>query len=266
METRAPGRQGMGGRRLRATLAWASPTLAFARCPVPLTLVLLVLAQGNQSVHDWLEGAEIGDREQSMTFASKGGYRAERHDTLGQTQARGAWKLTGNTLSVTVSSCKGPHCKTFATSFTAEVTVVGERALTVDPTPSNVPFARGSYYCHHQGCEKRIGVRLVAHAAASPAVRAVADRLIDRNVSRNTEVVWWAPRAEGTADASSVLYCPHEADADHKAAETVVADLAGLDWLGPLVPAAATTDCLWDVQVTVGDAVVLPEPAARAAP
>jgi len=266
METRAPARQGIGRRRLRATLPWASPTLAFARCPVPVTLVLLVLAQGNQSVHDWLEGAEIGDREQSMTFASKGGYRAERHDALGQTQARGAWKLNGGTLSVTVASCKGPHCKTFATSFTAEVAVVGERALTVDPTPSNVPFARGSYYCHHQGCEKRVGVRLVAHAAASPAVRAVADRLIDRNVSRNTEVVWWAPRAEGPADASSVLYCPRDADADRKAAQTVVADLSGLDWLGPLTPVAATTDCLWDVQVTVGDAVLLPEPAARAAP
>jgi hypothetical protein len=230
---------------------------------VPVALVLLLLAQGNQSVHDWLEGAEIGDREQSMTFASKGGYRAERHDVLGQTHAHGAWKLNGGTLSVTVSSCAGPHCKTFGTSFTAEVAVVGERALTVDPTPSNVPFTRGSYYCHHQGCEKRIGVRLVAHTAPAPAVRAVADRLIDRNVGRNTEVVWWAPRADGPADASSILFCPREADAAGKAADTVVADLAGLDWLGPLVPSPAPGDCLWDVQVTVGDAASLPEAAAR---
>ena len=233
---------------------------------MPLALVLLVLAQGNQSVHDWLEGAEIGDREQSMTFASQGGYRAERHDALGQTQARGGWKLNGGTLSVTVGGCKGPHCKTFGKSFTAEVAVVGERALTVDPTPSEVPFARGSYYCHHQGCEKRIGVRLVAHAAPSPAVRAVADRLIDRNVGRNTEVVWWAPRTEAPAEVSSLLYCPHEADAARKAAETVAADLAGLDWLGPLAPAVASGECLWDVQVTVGDAVAMPEPTARPAP
>jgi hypothetical protein len=233
---------------------------------VPLTLLLLVLAQGNQSVHDWLEGAEIGDREQSMTFASKGGYRAERKDALGQTQARGAWKLNGGTLSVTVSSCKGPHCKTFGKSFSAEVAVVGERALTVDPTPSDVPFARGSYYCHHQGCEKRIGVRVVAHSAPSPAVRAVADRLIDRNVGRNTEVVWWAPRVETPIEATSLLYCPREAEGARKAAETVAADLAGLDWLGPLTPAAASGDCLWDVQVMVGDTVAMPESSARPAP
>jgi hypothetical protein len=233
---------------------------------VPLTLVLLVLSQGNQSVHDWLEGAEIGDREQSMTFASKGGYRAERHDTLGQTQAHGAWKLNGGTLTVTVSTCKGPHCKTFRKSFTAEVAVVGERALTVDPTPSDVPFARGSYYCHHQGCEKRIGVRVMAHAAPSPAVRAVADRLIDHNVGRNTEVVWWAPRMEAPAEVSSLLYCPREAELAPKAAAMVVSDLAGLDWLGPLTPGAASGDCLWDVQVTVGDSVAMPEATGRPAP
>jgi hypothetical protein len=233
---------------------------------VPLTLLLLVLAQGNQSVHDWLEGAEIGDREQSMTFSSKGGYRAERHDALGQTQARGAWKLNGGTLTVTVSSCKGPHCKTFGVSFTAEVSVVGERALTVDPSPSDVPFARGSYYCHHQGCEKRIGVRLVAHSAPSPALRAVAERLVDRNVGRNTEVVWWAPRMDAPAERSSVLYCPREADAARKAADTVLADLAGMDWLGPLTPTAATDACPWDVQVTVGDSVAMPEPASQPAP
>jgi hypothetical protein len=230
---------------------------------VPLALVLLVLAQGNQSVHDWLEGAEIGDREQSMTFSSKGGYRAERHDALGQTQARGVWKLNGGTLTVTVTSCKGPHCKTFGKNFSAEVAVVGERALSVDPAPSDVPFARGTYYCHHQGCEKRIGVRLVAHTAPSPAVRAAAERLIERNVGRNTEVVWWAPRMETPAELSSVLYCPREADAARKAADTVVADLGGLDWLGPLVPTPATGECLWDVQVTVGDSVTMPEPAPR---
>ena len=109
-------------------------------------------------------------------------------------------------------------------------------------------------------------MRLVAHAAPSPAVRAVADRLIDRNVGRNTEVVWWAPRTEAPAEVSSLLYCTHEADAARKAAETVAADLAGLDWLGPLAPAVASGECLWDVQVTVGDAVAMPEPTARPAP
>jgi hypothetical protein len=233
---------------------------------LPLPLLLLVLSQGNQSVHDWLEGAEIGDRDQSMTLSSKGSYRAERHDALGQTQARGVWKLNGGTLTVTVGSCKGPHCKSFGKSFTAEVAVVGERALTVDPTPSDVPFARGSYYCHHQGCEKRMGVRLVAHSAPSPALRAVAERLVDKNVGRNTAVVWWAPRMETPAEVSSLLYCPRDGDAARKAAEVVVADLSGMDWLGPLTPTAATGDCLWDVQMTVGDTVAMPEPTARTPP
>ncbi len=201
-----------------------------------------------------------------MTFSSKGGYRAERHDSLGQTQARGAWKLNGGSLHVTVSSCKGPHCKTFGSSFSAEVAVVGERALTVDPTPSNVPLARGSYYCHHQGCEKRIGVRLVAHAAPAPALRAVAERLIEHNVGRNTEVVWWAPRIDTPTEHSSVLYCPRESDAARHGAEVVAADLGGLDWLGPLTPTAAAGECLWDVQVAVGDSVAMPEPPSRTAP
>jgi hypothetical protein len=230
---------------------------------MPLTLVLLVLAAGNQSVHDRLEGAEIGDREQAMTFGSDGRYRAERRDAAGQTQARGTWQLAGGALTVKVSSCKGPHCKTFGTSFTAEVEVVGDRALTVDPTPRDVPFARGSYYCHHQGCEKRVGVQVVAHSAPSPAVRQVAERLIERNVARNTEVVWWAPRTEAPAERSTVLFCIREPELAKKGAETVAADLAGLDWLGPLTPTAGGSDCLWDVQVTVGDAVVLPEPSPR---
>jgi hypothetical protein len=233
---------------------------------LPLALVLLLLAQG-QSVHDWLEGAEIGDREQSMTFASKGGYRAERHDALGQTQARGSWKLNGGTLTVTVTSCKGPHCKTFGTSFRAEVAVVGERALTVDPTPSEVPFARGSYYCHHQGCEKRVGVRLHAHSAPAPALRAVLERLIERNVGRNTEVVWWAPPKDTPAEHSSVEYCSRETDFAQKGSAVVVADLSGMDWLGLLLPVAQVSDCLWDVQVTVGDDVTLPgTPSTRPGP
>ena len=222
-----------------------------------------MLSAGNQSVHDRLEGAEVGDREQAMTFASDGRYRAERRDAAGQTQARGIWKLAGGLLTVTVVICKGPHCKTFGTSYTAQVEVVGDRALTVDPTPRDVPFARGSYYCHHQGCEKRVGIQIAAHAAPSPAVRQVEECLIEQNVSRNTAVVWWAPRTDAVAERSSVVFCSREGEAAQKAAEAVVSDLAGMDWLGPLAPVAATADCLWDVQVTVGDAEVLPEPPPR---
>lgn len=230
---------------------------------VSLALLLLVLSAGNQSVHDRLEGAEIGDREQAMTFASDGRYRAERHDASGQTQARGTWKLAGDRLTVTVASCKGPHCKTFGASYTAEVEVVGDRALTVDPSPRDVPFARGSYYCHHQGCEKRIGVVLAASRAPSPAVRQVEERLIEQNVNRNTAVVWWASRSETPAERTSVVYCTREGEAARKAAEAVVSDLVTMDWLGPLTAVPGTSDCLWDVQVTVGDAVILPEPPPR---
>lgn len=225
---------------------------------MPLTLVLLLLAQGNQNVHDWLEGAEIGDREQAMTFSSTGRYRAERRDAAGQSLAHGSWKLSGTTLRVTVTSCKGPHCKTFGKSFRAEVQVVGERALTVDPTPADVPFARGSYYCHHQGCERRVGVRVVAHSAPTSLVQAVTDRLIARNVGRNTTVVWSTPALGTGLEHSSVEYCPAGGTLAQQGAQATAADLAGLDWLGPLNPAAATTNCLWDVQVTVGDSVAPP--------
>ena len=228
---------------------------------MPLTLVLLLLAQGNQNIHDWLEGAEIGDREQAMTFSSTGRYRAERRDAAGQTVARGTWKLAGSTLSVTVSSCKGPHCKTFGTSFRAELAVVGERALTVDPTPADVPFPRGSYYCHHQGCERRVGVRVVTHAAPAATVKAVTERLIERNVGRNTTVVWSTPAVDTGAARSSVQYCPAGGELARKGAQMTVADLSGLDWLGPLDADAASGDCLWDVQVTVGDAAGRPRPA-----
>ncbi len=228
---------------------------------MPLPLVLLLLAQGNQNIHDWLEGAEIGDREQAMTFSSTGRYRAERKDAAGQTLARGSWKLSGSTLSVTVSSCKGPHCKTFGTSFSAEVAVVGERALTVDPTPADVPFARGSYYCHHQGCERRVGVRVVTHTAPAAAVQAVTERLIERNVGRNTTVVWSTPGVGAPLEHSRVQYCPSGGELAENGAQATVMDLAGLDWLGPLQPTAATSDCVWDVQVTVGDAASRPRPA-----
>ncbi len=231
-----------------------------------LTLVLLLLAQSNQNVHDWLEGAEIGDSEQAMTFGSTGRYRAERRDKAGLTVAKGSWKLSGNTLSVTVSSCKGPACKRFGMSFQAEVAVVGERALTVNPTPADVPFPRGSYYCHHQGCERRVGVRVEAHTAPTAAVRAVTERLIERNVGRNTTVVWWTPPVDTPLERTAVLYCPSGGELARQGAQTTVADLAGLDWLGPLTVTAATVDCLWDVQLTVADTVAMPAAAARPQP
>jgi hypothetical protein len=226
-----------------------------------VTLLLLLLAQSNQQVHDWLQGAEIGDREQAMTFGSTGRYRAERKDASGQTFAYGTWQLKDSTLSVTVHSCKGPACKTFGTSFRAEVAVVGGRALTVDPTPADVPFARGSYYCHYQGCERRVGVRVLTHAASPAAIRAVTERLIEANIGRNTTVVWSAPPADAPLERSSVLFCPSGGELAHRGAQATVADLAALDWLGSLgPPTAASGDCLWDVQVTVADAVAVGRP------
>jgi len=232
---------------------------------MPLPLVLLLLAQGNPLLRDWLSGAEIGDREQAMTFSSTGHYRAERKAKAGQTLARGSWKLEGTTLVVTVSSCKGPACQRFGTSFRAELTVVGERALTVNPTPADVPFARGSYYCHHQGCEPRPGVRVTAHAAPAAAVSAVTERLIDRNVGRNTTVVW-ATQLDSPIPQSGLLYCPRGGDGARQAAAATAADLAGMQWLGPLEPTVASGDCLWDVEVQVGDAVAMPSAPARTPP
>ena len=226
------------------------------------TLLLVLLSAGNQSLRDRLEGAEIGDREQAMTFATDGRYLAERKDAAGVTHAKGTWKVAGNRLTVVVKSCAGPHCKTFGTSYEATIDVVGDRAITVDPTPREVPFSRGSYYCHHQGCEKRIGIQVLAHDAPAPAVREVVERLIDKNVGRNTSVVWWAPRSE-TPVVTAVAFCPRDGEGAQKAAEVVVADLSGLDWLGPLSTGPTAASCLWDVQVQVGDAVKMPEPPPR---
>ncbi len=234
---------------------------------MPLTLVLLLLAQSNQQVHDWLQGAEIGDRVQAMTFGSTGRYRAERKDALGQTFAHGTWELKGSTLSVTVRSCKGPACQVFGTNFRAELAVVGGRALTVNPTPVDVPFARGSYYCHYQGCERRVGVRVVAHAAAPSAVQAVIDRLVAANVGRNTTVVWSAPPVDTPLQRSSLVFCPSGGDLARQGAQTTAMDLAPLAWLGPLSPTAATgNDCLWDVEVTVADSVAISGAAPRPPP
>ena len=228
---------------------------------MPLILVLLLLGQSNQQLHDWLQGAEIGDREQAMTFGSTGRYRAERKDSAGQTFAHGTWELRGSTLSVTVSNCKGPACKTFGLNFRAELAVVGGRALTVNPTPAEVPFARGSYYCHYQGCERRIGVRVLANGAAPAAVQAVLDRLVASNVGRNNTVVWSAAPADAPLPRSAVEFCPSGGELAQKGTQVTAADLAGLDWLGAGTPtAAASPDCLWDVQVTVGDAVAMPRP------
>ena len=234
---------------------------------MPLTLVLLLLAQSNQQVHDWLQGAEIGDRVQAMTFGSTGRYRAERRDALGQTFAHGTWELKGSTLSVTVRSCKGPACKAFGTNFRAELAVVGGRALTVNPTPADVPFARGSYYCHYQGCERRLGVRVLAHTAAPAAVQAVVDRLVAANIGRNTTVVWTAPPVDTPLGHSSVEFCPGGGELARQGGQTTAADLAELEWLGPLGSTAATSgDCLWDVEVTVGDSVAFPGTAPRPPP
>src|SRR4051812_43758983 len=90
-----------------------------------LTLVLAV------SVQDQIEGAEIGDNVQTMTFATDGKYSAERKDKAGKTQAKGTWQLEGEALEVKVSSCKGPSCKTLGRGFTSNVAVMNERALTV---------------------------------------------------------------------------------------------------------------------------------------
>lgn len=217
-----------------------------------LSLFLSVSAQ------DQLEGAEIGDRVMDLTFATSGKYSAEHKEKVGKTLAKGSWRITGSSLDVTIASCKGPSCKSFGQSYRAEVVVVGDRAMTVKSAPEDAPLATGSYYCHYQACEKRVGVEVSTHGGSAPAVRSVVDYLIDKNVGHNITVVWWgAKRPDGQA-TTRITYCRREEERAKSAAAAVAQDLAGLPWLGSVQVEAGPADCLYDVSVQVGDAVQVP--------
>jgi len=228
-----------------------------------LAHLLLVTALGI-SVQDHLDGTEIGDANHSITFESGGKYTAET-EGKDKTSAKGTWAVTGDSVEVKVASCKGPQCATVGKGFKADVVLVAERAMTVHSNPPDGPLSSGSYYCHYGACEKRVGVLLVTHGARAPVMKYLLDHLIDRNVASggSKTVVWWSSkRLADKVPATTITYCAREGDRAKQGAEQVARDLAELAAIGKLTPApSADKDCLWDVQVTVGDDT--PQPAKK---
>jgi len=224
---------------------------------------LLVVTALGISVQDHLDGAEIGDANMSLTFETGGKYVAAT-EAKDKTVAKGTWVVTGDSVEVKVASCKGPQCATVGKSFKADITLVAERAMTVRSNPPDAPLGSGSLYCHYGGCEKRVGVLLVTHAAKAPVMKYLLDYLIDKNVAAggSKTVVWWGKKVPDKVPATTITWCTREADLAKQGAEQVARDLAGLAAIGPTTPAASKEkDCLWDVMVTVGDDT--PQPAKK---
>lgn len=219
-----------------------------------LAHLLLATALGI-SVQDHLEGTEIGDANMSVTFESGGKYVAGT-EGKDKTVAKGTWTVTGDSVEVKVASCKGPQCAAVGKSYKADVVLVAERAMTVRASPPDGPLSTGSYYCHYGGCEKRVGVLLVTHGARAPVMKYLLDYLIDRNVAAggSKTVVWWGKRLADKAPATTITYCAREGGRAKQGAEQVARDLAELPAIGKLTPAPSPDkDCLWDVQISVGD-------------
>jgi hypothetical protein len=226
-------------------------------------LVLALLAAA--SVQEYLDGTEIGDKSQSLSFQNGGKYLSERDEgKAGKTTSEGTWRVEGNKLAVKVSSCKGPACKgPFGQGFDADVTVTAERAMTVRSATADSPLATGSYYCHHNGCEKRLGVLLQASRMRPAVMKQLLDFLIQKNFPRNVTVVWWGKKLPEKQAASSITWCTREEERGKKGAELVAGDLAELPWVGKLEPQAGEADCLYDVRVVFADST---EPPATATP
>jgi hypothetical protein len=227
-----------------------------------LAQLLLATALGI-SVQDHLDGAEIGDANLTVAFETGGKYRAET-EGKDKTLAKGTWAVTGDSVEVKVANCKGPQCATVGKSFKADVVLVAERAMTVRAAPADAPLSSGSYYCHFGGCEKRLGVLLVTHGAKAPVMKFLLDFLIDRNVAAGggKTVVWWGKRTAEKAPATALTWCAREGDRAKQGAEQLAKDLAQLTTIGALTPTPSSApDCLWDVQLTVGDDT--PQPAKK---
>ena len=230
-----------------------------------LTTLLLSVLLGT-SVQDHLDGAEIGDATQAVTFATAGKYHAERTDPKGTTSASGTWRVREDRLEVKISSCKGPACADLGKGFKADIALVADRAMTVKASPDTAPLSTGSYYCHYQGCEKRTGVELLTFGAPAGVMKYLVDFLIDKNRSRDVTVVWWGKRTAAAQATSSITWCRREEEKSKAGATLVAGDLGELPWVGKLEPkASAEADCLYDVRVVVGDAVNVPPEALSAA-
>jgi hypothetical protein len=223
-----------------------------------LSLVLWTVLSG-LSVHDQLDGAEIGDANRYIEFKSGGEYMAEREDKKkGKTTAKGTWAVKDDQLEVKISSCKGPACDELGKGYSATLAMVAERAMTVKSDFDQGPLSSGSYYCHFQGCEKRSGVLLVTHGARANVMKYLLDFLIDKNTKRDVTVVWWGKKITDEHAASQISWCTRDADRGKKAAEQLAKDLGDLSWFGKVQPQAGDSECLYDAKVIVGDKVELP--------
>ena len=222
------------------------------------TAIMLALVLST-SVEDQLEGAEIGDANQYLVFGSGGKYSVEISDKkAGTTVAKGTWAVSGEAVEVKYASCKGPACKELGPGYKADIGVVSDRAMTVK-SPDRV-FSTGSYYCHYQGCEKRIGVMVVGHSARPLALKYVVDFLIDKNRGVNVTVVWHGKHTDEKAPATSVTWCQRDEARSKAGAEAVAKNLSELSsWLGKVeAKPSGDKECLWDVRVLVGDDAMPP--------
>jgi hypothetical protein len=227
-----------------------------------LTTVLLALTLcADPKLADFVDGAEIGPTDHFIALDSFGKYRAEQLDAKGAKAAvmRGTWSLKEDVVSVKVSSCTGPLCKDLKKDYTARVELAAERALLVESTAPGILFESGSYYCHYQGCEKRLGVTIVGKDVKQRTLNYVVDHLIDQNRPRNITVVWAGRKLTTDAGKSRIEYCTREEEKAKKGAQLVADDLAALPWVGKLeTSASAEKGCFWDVKVFLADSVAPP--------
>lgn len=236
------------------------------------TLLLTSVLSG--AALDFIEGSEIGTADQFVAFESHGRYHAEKVDKkAGNTTLKGTWSIsepqgkdpstnleqkTGK-VTVKVASCKGPNCKALQKDYTADIEQTAERAMVVRASAADAMFASGSYYCHYQGCEKRIGVEMLSKDAKARTMNYLLDFMIDQNRKRDVTVVWWGKKQKTDVGKTRIEWCSRESERAKKGAELVQADLATLPWLGSLeVSESAEKDCLWDVRLYVADDVMPP--------
>ena len=142
--------------------------------------------------------------------------------------------LKDDVVSVKLSSCAGPLCKDLKKDYTARIELAAERALLVESTAPGILFESGSYYCHYQGCEKRLGVMLVAKDAKMRTMNYLVDYLIDQNRPRKVTVVWAGKRLAADAGKTRIEYCSRELEKAKKGAQLVADDLAAIPWIGKL--------------------------------
>jgi hypothetical protein len=226
---------------------------------VQALLALTVCA--NTPLFDFLDSSEIGPEDHFIAFDCDGKYRAEQLDKKGAKVAvmRGTWALKDDVVSVKVTGCNGTACKELKKDWSARIALTAERAMVVESSAPGVLFESGSYYCHRQGCERRVGVVLLGKGVKPRTLNHLLDYLIDQNRPRNTTVVWVGKKLDGDAGKTRIEYCTREEERARKAAQVVADDLAALPWVGRLEPSAsAEKGCLWDVRVFVADDVTPP--------